>query len=132
MGVTDQIADMATLIRNASSSGKENVDVIMSTVNEKIIAILKKEKFIENYKPLGEDKKRLLRVYLKHKKGGTPCIIGIKRISKPGLRTYRKTGKIKPVLGGLGLAIISTSRGILTDAEARENNLGGEVLLEVW
>lgn len=132
MTVTDPIADMATLIRNASSAGKEKADVRFSKINSEILEILKRENFIENFKRSDDKIQGFLRVYLKYDKDKRPSITKIKRVSKPGLRVYRNKKGILPVLGGLGITIVSTSRGIVTDKEARENNLGGEVLLKVW
>jgi small subunit ribosomal protein S8 len=132
MSITDPIADMATLIRNASASGKEKVNVRASRMNEEIARILKEEAFIENYKRIDDNKQGTLRIYLKLTEEKRPSITNIKRVSKPGLRVYKGTKEIEPVLGGLGIRIISTSQGIITDKAAREKNLGGEVVLEVW
>ncbi len=132
MSITDPIADMATLIRNASRAGKDKVDIRASNCNEGIAEILKEEKFITNYKRIPDDKQGLIRIYLRFEKDGRPYIRNIKRISKPGLRIYRKKKDLPDVLGGLGIAIISTPQGLLVDKAAREKNIGGEVLLEVW
>lgn len=148
MSVTDPIADMATLIRNASKACKEKVDIRASKVNEDILKILKNEKFILNYKRIDDYEETSsqrrnskngkkcpqgrLRVYLKFNEDKSLHITNIKRISKPGLRIYKNKNEILPVLGGLGINIVSTSQGILADKEAREKGLGGEVMLQVW
>jgi small subunit ribosomal protein S8 len=132
MAVTDPIADMLTVIRNASSSKKDVAEVKGSLLSESVLKILKKEGFISNYKTIKDNKQGILRVYLKYLKSGTPAILGLKRISKPGLRIYKKADELPKVYGGLGVAIISTSKGLLTDEEARENKVGGEVLCYAW
>ena len=132
MSITDPIADMITLVRNACKARKEKVDIKASKVNEEILKILKVERFIQDYKRISDNKQGTIRVYLKFNQDNVPSISNIKRISKPGLRVYRDKTEFPPVLGGLGIAIISTSHGILTDKEAREKNLGGELMLEVW
>lgn len=132
MAVTDPIADMLTIIRNASSSKKDVAEVKGSLLSESVLKILKKEGFISNYKTIKDNKQGILRVYLKYLKNGTPAILGLKRISKPGLRIYKKADEIPKVYSGLGVAIISTSKGLLTDEEARENKVGGEVLCYAW
>jgi len=132
MAVTDPISDMLTIIRNGSFSKKETVEVKNSRISEEILKILKKEGFITNYKLMKDNKQGMLRVYLKYAKSGTPALLGIKRISKPGLRIYRKTEDVPSVYGGLGIAVISTSRGIMTDTDAREKKVGGEVLCYAW
>jgi small subunit ribosomal protein S8 len=132
MSLTDPIADMATKIRNASSAGKDKVDVKASVVTENILKILKDEAFIEDYKKVSDERQGTLRVYLKFSEDSKPYITNIKRISKPGLRVYRNTDDIRSVFGGLGIAIISTSQGILSGKEARDKRLGGEIMLEVW
>lgn len=132
MALTDPIADMLTIIRNASSAKKEAAEVKNSLFVEEIVKILKREGFITNYKLIKDSKQGILRVYLKYFKSGNPAILGLKRISKPGLRIYKKRDMLPRVLGGLGMAIISTSKGILTDNEARKIKIGGEVICYVW
>ena len=132
MALTDPIADMLTIIRNASSSKKEVCEIRNSLFTEEIVKILKKESFIANYKLIKDTKQGILRIYLKYAKDGTPAIIGLKRISKPGLRIYKKTDLLPKVCGGLGVAIVSTSSGVMTDNEAREKKVGGEVLCYAW
>jgi len=132
MASTDPIADMLTVIRNASSAKKETVEVRGSKLCEEVISVFKKEGFVSNYKFMKDDKQGVLRVYLKYMKNGTPAILGIKRISKPGLRIYKKADELPKVYSGLGVAVISTSKGILTDNEARDKKIGGEVLCYIW
>jgi len=132
MNVTDPIADMLTRIRNASSARHKELSLPSSRVKREIARILVEEGFIESYEtqPDGVQDKLLLR--LKYADGRTPVVSGIKRISKPGLRVYARKTEIPRVLGGLGLAILSTSHGIMTGSDARKQNLGGEVLCYVW
>ena len=132
MAVTDPIADALTIIRNASNVKKETAEIRNSKLLEEILKILKKESFISNYKLIKDSKQGLLRVYLSYEKNGTPAIAGIKRISKPGLRIYKKSDELPKVYSGLGVAVISTSKGLMTDAGARESKMGGEVLCYVW
>ena len=132
MAVTDPIADALTILRNASFAKKEIAEIRNSKVIEEILKILKKESFIANYKLIKDSKQGILRVYLKYDKDGTPAILGIKRISKPGLRIYKKSDELPKVYGGLGVAVISTSKGMMTDNEARENKMGGEIICYTW
>lgn len=132
MAVTDPVADMLTIIRNASFAKKDVAEVRASRLSEEMLRILKRENFISNYKLIKDTKQGLLRVYLKYADDGAPAILGIKRISKPGLRIYKKSDEIPKVYGGLGLAVISTSKGLMTDEEAREKRIGGEVICHVW
>ncbi|MFH0764180.1 MAG: 30S ribosomal protein S8 [Candidatus Omnitrophota bacterium] len=132
MALTDPIADMLTIIRNASSSKKEVCEVRNSRLTEELLKILKKEAFIKNYKLVKDAKQGILRIYLKYAKDGTGAITGLKRVSRPGLRLYKKADALPKVYGGLGVAIISTSNGIMTDSEAREKKMGGEVLCYAW
>ena len=125
--VTDTIADMLTRIRNAKQMRYETVEIPTSNIKKEIARILKEEGFINDYKV--ED--RTLTVSLKYA-GKESVITGLKRISKPGLRVYAKSNEIPKVLNGLGIAIISTSKGIMTDKEARKENIGGEVLAYIW
>ncbi len=130
--VTDTIGDMLTRIRNANSVRKETVDIPSSKLKEEIASKLKKEGYITDYKVKELDNKsKVMTITLKYK-GKERAISGIKRISKPGLRVYAESKYIPYVLNGLGRAIISTSEGLMTDKEARQKNLGGEVLLYVW
>lgn len=132
MSVTDPIADMLTVIRNASRAKKETCDVPASKLGQEILRILKSEGFIKNHKFIEDRKQGILRVYLKYGEENRSAITGLKRTSKPGLRHYVNKANIPEVLGGLGIAILSTSRGVLTDREAREAQVGGEVLCYVW
>lgn len=132
MPCTDFIADFLTVIRNASRARLEKVTVPVSNMSLKIAEILKEEGFIENVKVFTEGKKRFVRLHLKYIHGKKPAIQGIRRISKPGLRSYVRCGKIPRVQGGLGVAIVSTSKGILTDRKAREAKIGGELICTIW
>ena len=132
MPVTDPIADMLTVLRNGIMAHKRDVLVRRSKINESILEILKREGFISNCKTVDDKKKSLLKVYLKYGKGNEATLTGLKKISKPGLRIYVKAREIKDVYGGIGIALISTPQGIMTDKEAKEKNLGGEIICEVW
>lgn len=129
--VTDTIADMLTRIRNANQVFAKEVEVLLSKSNLEIARVLKEQGYIEDYavEPVG--KFEMIKIKLKYV-DKQKVISGIKRISKPGLRVYAKSDEIKPVLGGLGVAIISTSKGMLTDNQAREQKVGGEVVAYVW
>lgn len=131
MARTDLIADVFTMIRNAVMAKKDNVDVPASGIVKSILEILKREKYIDNFKFIDDKKQGILRIYLKYI-SGRPALKNIRRVSRPGLRLYVKHDGIPSVLRGRGLAIISTSRGILTDKEARSSNTGGEVVGYVW
>ena len=132
MAVSDPIADALTIIRNASFAKKEVAEIRNSKTVEAILKILKREGYILNYKLMKDDKQGLLRVYLGYAKDGTPGLSGLKRISRPGLRSYKQCDEIPKVYGGLGTAIISTSKGMVTDIEAREARSGGEVICYAW
>ena len=132
MNISDPIADLLTRVRNAHMAGKETVDIPHSKMKAEICRILKKEGFVSDYTTEGQDGKRQLRVYLKYGVEAEPGIQGLKRVSKPGLRRYVRSTEIPRVLGGLGIAVISTSRGLLTDREARKAKVGGELLCNVW
>lgn len=129
---TDPIADLLTRVRNATKARQRKVDVPPSTLKVSIVDILKKSGFIKNYKLYRQDEKGILRIYLKYVGKNRPVIHGLKRISKPSRRVYVPHTKIPKVLGGIGIAVISTSRGLLTDETARESKVGGEVLCTVW
>ena len=130
--VTDTIADMLTRIRNANSMGYEEVTVPASKLKVELARILKEEGFIKEYKVVSEGVEKNIQLTLKYGKKKEKVITGLKRISKPGLRVYVKSDEVPKVLNGLGIAIMSTSKGIMTDKEARKQNLGGEVLAYVW
>ena len=133
MNVTDPIADMLTRIRNALSAGHETVSIPASKMKVEIARILKQEGFINDYKVEGETAKdKAIEITLKFGPEGQKVITGLKRISKPGLRVYAGKEDLPKVLGGLGVAIISTNQGIVTDKKARELGVGGEVLAFVW
>ena len=133
MNMTDPIADMLTRIRNALQAGHEEVAVPASKVKIEIAKILKEEGYINNYKVEGEAAKdKAIKIELKYGPDGQKVITGLKRISKPGLKVYAKQNAIPRVLNGLGIAIISTSKGLMTDREARKEKLGGEVIAYVW
>lgn len=129
--VTDTIADMLTRIRNANAMRYNEVSVPASNLKIELARILKEEGFIKNYKVVKEDAQGSIVITLKYV-NKERVITGLKRISKPGLRVYAKSSEIPKVLNGLGIAIISTSKGIMTDKEARKQNLGGEVLAYIW
>jgi small subunit ribosomal protein S8 len=129
--MTDPIADMCTRIRNAVRCEKEEVDVPFSKLKSAIAKILKKEGYIADYKAEMVDKHNVLRIKLKYAKK-KPAIVGIKRISTPGKRTYRAASEMPRVLGGMGIAIVTTSRGLMAGHDARKANVGGEILCEVW
>lgn len=130
--VTDTIADMLTRIRNANSMRYTEVKVPASKLKLELARILKEEGFIKDYKVLDENVQGMIYLTLKYGQNKERVITGLKRISKPGLRVYAKANEVPKVLNGLGIAIISTSKGIMTDKEARKQNLGGEVLAYIW
>jgi small subunit ribosomal protein S8 len=132
MNVTDPIADMLTRIRNASSARHKELSLPSSKVKREIARILAEEGFIDGFDTRPNGAQDELVVRLKYVEGRTPVVTGLKRISKPGLRVYARKTEIPRVLGGLGLAILSTSHGIMTGTQARKQNLGGEVLCYVW
>jgi small subunit ribosomal protein S8 len=131
MSMTDPIADMLTRIRNASSAGHKMVDIPASKMKASIARVLYNHGFILGFRRVEDGKQGMLRVYLAYR-NGTPLIVGIKRISKPGCRVYAGVDTLPRVMGGRGLAVLTTPRGIITDFEARKHNVGGEVLLHVW
>lgn len=131
MQITDSIADMLTRIRNAGTAGHAACDVPASNIKKEIARILLEEGYISKVDFTPDDKQGMLKITLKYA-AKKPVISGIKRISKPGLRVYTDTEKMPKVLGGLGIAIISTSHGLMTDKKARLENVGGEVLAYVW
>ena len=132
MNTTDPIADMLTRIRNANSSKHKTVDIPASNMKKSIADILFKEGYIASYEEIQDSNQGVIRITLKYDEKGTRVIDGIKRISKPGLRVYAGKEELPKVLNGLGIAIISTSKGLKTDKEAREAGMGGEVLAYVW
>jgi small subunit ribosomal protein S8 len=132
MTMSDPIADMLTRIRNAAKAKFASVDIPGSRMKTELAKVLKSEGFIKDYQLIKDDKQGMIRIYLKYSRGRTGIIFGLKRISKPSRRVYVKSKNIKPVLNGMGVAILSTSKGIMTDKNARKSNLGGEILCSVW
>jgi small subunit ribosomal protein S8 len=133
MSMTDPIADLLTRIRNGIQAKHDRVELPSSKLKVEIARILKSEGFISNFKLVDENKiQGVLRIYLKYSEDGEPVIHGIERISRPGRRVYRNKQEIPRVLGGLGLAIVSTSKGVLAGHDAVKNGVGGEVLCQVW
>jgi small subunit ribosomal protein S8 len=131
MQTTDPIADFLTRVRNAVKARHRRVDIPASNVKKAVAQILLDEKFIANFTVLEDGKQGVLRINLKYN-NGRPVIAGIRRVSKPGIRQYKGKSEIPRVMGGLGVAIVSTSRGIMTDTRARNENVGGEILAFVW
>ncbi len=132
MVVTDPIADMLTRIRNAITAKHADVEIPSSKTKKAIVDILLEEGYIESYEVVEHELQNTIKVTLKYGYKGERVITGLKRISKPGLRVYAKSSELPKVLNGLGIAIVSTSKGIMTDKNARSQNLGGEVLAYVW
>ena len=132
MVMTDPIADMLTRIRNANSVYHDKVEIPASRIKKSIVEILKNEGFVKDFELVTDGKQGTLRVALKYGANREKVITGIKRISKPGLRVYAKNDQLPRVLGGLGIALISTSKGIMSDKQARKEGLGGEVIAYVW
>lgn len=132
MQITDPIADLLTRIRNASSQKHETVDVPASNIKKSIVNILNEEGYIKGYQVIEDGKQGVIRITLKYGQGNERVISGLKRVSKPGLRFYAGADEMPKVLKGLGIAIVSTSKGIMTDKEARKQHVGGEVLAFVW
>ena len=132
MVMTDPVADYLTRVRNANNVMKETVEIPASSVKKGLTEILKSEGFIKDYEYVEDGKQGIIRIYLKYTPNREKVISGLKRISKPGLRVYAKRDEIPKVLGGLGVAIISTSKGIMTDKDARSEMVGGEVICYIW
>ncbi len=132
MHITDPIADMLTRIRNANSAKHETVDIPASNMKKAIAQILLDEGYIASYKIIDDEKQGVIRVTLKYGENKSQVITGLRRVSKPGLRIYSNVEDMPKVMKGLGIAIVSTSKGIMTDREARKQNVGGEVLAFVW
>ncbi len=132
MNITDPIADMLTRIRNASTSKFKTVDIPASNIKKSIAQILLDEGYIKSFEEIENETQGILRITLKYDEKGKKVIAGLKRISKPGLRIYASKDELPKVLNGLGIAIISTSQGLMTDREARQKGIGGEVLAYIW
>lgn len=131
MSKTDPIADYLTRIRNAVKARQRRVDIPSSGLKKAMTQILLEQKFIANYTVLEDKKQNILRIILKYQ-DGKPVIQGLQRVSRPGIRQYKSAEKLPRVRNGLGIAIVSTSKGVMTDAQARKNNVGGEVLAYIW
>ncbi|WP_066189245.1 MULTISPECIES: 30S ribosomal protein S8 [Gracilibacillus] len=132
MVMTDPIADMLTRIRNANMVRHEKLEFPASNLKKELADILKREGFIRDYELVEDNKQGILRIFLKYGQNDERVISGLKRISKPGLRVYAKADELPKVLNGLGIAIVSTSKGVLSDKEARSQAIGGEVLAYIW
>jgi len=132
MAMTDPVSDMLTRIRNAGKAKFNSVDIPGSNLKTELAKLLKNEGFIKNYKFIKDNKQGILRVYLKYSADNKSAIYQLERVSKPSRRVYMKSKDIKPFYNGTGVAVISTSKGIMTDKRARNENIGGEVLCRVW
>ena len=132
MQITDSIADLLTRIRNASSAKHETVDIPASNMNKAIMQILVDEGYVKSFTVIEDGKQGMIRATLKYGEGKTPVITGLRRVSKPGLRIYSSVEDMPKVLKGLGIAIVSTSKGVMTDRQARKENVGGEILAFIW
>jgi small subunit ribosomal protein S8 len=132
MKTSDPLSDLLTRLRNGMRAGHERVDVPASRVKEAVLKVLEEEGFVASFRKVQEGGRPVLRVGLKNDADGEPIVIGIERVSRPGRRVYAQADAIPSVLGGLGVSIVSTSAGIVTDKKARQSRLGGEVLCNVW
>ncbi len=132
MATSDPIADMLTRIRNAGKASFNSVDIPGSKLKTELAKVLKDEGFIRNYKYIKDNKQGVLRVYLKYGKDRKNAILGLERVSKPSRRVYVKGKDIKPVLNGMGVSVLSTSKGVMADKKAKQENIGGEILCNVW
>ena len=132
MSMTDPIADLLTRMRNAFLAKHDRLDVPHSKLKLSLCGLLKEEGFIEDFEMVEEPPQNTIRIYLRYNSEGVPAAQLLRRVSKPGRRVYRGADEIKPVLNGLGVAIVSTSKGLLTDAQARQQRVGGEILCELW
>ena len=132
MSMSDPLADMLTRIRNAGIAKFKSVDIPGSQIKTALAGVMKEEGFIRNFKFIKDNKQGILRVYLKYDQNDRHVIYGIERISKPSRRNYVRSKDVKPVLNGLGISVLSTSKGLITDKQARKENLGGEVLCAIW
>ena len=132
MHLTDTIADLLTRIRNASNAKHETVDVPASNMKKAIVQILVDEGYIKSFTVIEDGKQGVIRIVLKYTAAKTPVITGLRRVSKPGLRIYTSCEEMPKVMKGLGIAILSTPKGVMTDKEARKQNVGGEVLAFIW
>ncbi|MEE0732871.1 MAG: 30S ribosomal protein S8 [Acutalibacteraceae bacterium] len=132
MQITDSIADLLTRIRNANSAKHDTVEVPASNMKKAICQILQDEGYIKNFTTIEDGKQGMIKITLKYGEGKTPVISGLRRVSKPGLRIYSNVEDMPKVMKGLGIAVISTSKGVMTDRQARKENVGGEVLAFIW
>ena len=132
MQITDSIADLLTRIRNASSAKHETVDIPASNMKKAIMQILVDEGYVKSFTVIEDGKQGMIRATLKYGEGKTPVITGLRRVSKPGLRIYSSVEDMSKVLKGLGIAIVPTSKGVMTDRQARKENVGGEILAFIW
>jgi len=132
MSMTDPIADLLSRIRNAQIAKHDRLDVPISKLKVQVVKLLKEEGFIKNFREIAGEPVGTLRVFLRYSQEGVPAISHLQRVSKPGRRVYRRADEIQPVRNGLGVGIVSTSQGLLTDAQARERRVGGELLCQVW
>ena len=132
MQITDSIADLLTRIRNANTAKHDTVEVPASNIKKAIVQILLDEGYIKSFTVAEDGKQGMIKIALKYNEGKTPAITGLRRVSKPGLRIYSDVENMPKVIKGLGIAIISTSKGVMTDRQARKENVGGEVLAYIW
>jgi small subunit ribosomal protein S8 len=132
MSMTDPIADLLTRIRNAHLAKHDRLDVPTSKLKQEVCRLLQDEGFIRNFRVIEAETRNTLRIFLRYSPDGIPVISSLERVSKPGRRIYRGADEIQPVRNGLGVAILSTSQGLLSDRQARERRVGGELLCEVW
>jgi small subunit ribosomal protein S8 len=132
MSMTDPIADLLTRIRNAHLAKHDRLDIPTSKQKVAVCRLMKREGYLEGFEVIEGEPSGTLRIYLHYSDEGVPAIRRLSRVSKPGRRVYRRADQIKPVLNGLGVALVSTSSGLLTDREARERRLGGEIVCEIW
>ncbi len=132
MSMSDPMADMLTRIRNAGRAKHKSVDIPGSQMKTALAGVLKEEGFIRNFKFIKDNKQGVLRIYLKYEQNDRHVIYGVQRVSKPSRRVYVGSKDIKPILNGLGISVLSTSKGLLTDKQARNENIGGEVLCAIW
>lgn len=132
MQITDSIADLLTRIRNANTAKHDTVDIPASNMKTSIVQILVDEGYVKSFQVIDDGKQGIIRATLKYGEGKTPIITGLRRVSKPGLRIYSSCEDMPKVMKGLGIAVVSTSKGIMTDRKARQENVGGEVLAFIW
>ena len=132
MTISDPIADMLTRIRNAAKAKFSSVDIPGSSLKTEVAKVLRDQGFIRNYKFIKDDKQGILRLYLKYGNSQQSAILGLERVSRPRRRVYLKADDVRPVLNGMGIAILSTSRGVMADKHARKEKIGGELLCRIW